>query len=353
MSINQSTFKSIFNLPAVIGPYNRAKKYPDEPNSRASCEQFHRGYWRLEDGWAMSGEQRTDLTDAQKRYLGNVRYFKIDNLIEHASFASNTSIKMTPVLVLEIKGGPMSEAQMSETDDYVADVGESFMAKFNVSSLYLGVWSITEVKYFFNRRGIEPKALTDWWDCKDREGDLARLFQQMQRPFASPQPQSSVATGLPTQALAISSGYPQMGSLHTQMTGSTPYPISQSPYSATLPQTFGVPSGIPQISSHSPSSVAAQQLSGISGTFNLTTSSSLGPPQTTVRQTSRALIGYDKPTRSPSFQEHSTQYEVELPGKVKVKIDKNKWNGLDIKGVVYPFYKDYNVYITQIKKRKA
>lgn len=60
----------------------------------------------------------------------------------------------------------------------------------------------------------------------------------------------------------------------------------------------------------------------------------------------RPLVGYDKPTKSPHFQELGDEYEVELPsGKVWFK--KSVFGRAEIRGIVYPYHKDYKVYIEQ------
>lgn len=52
---------------------------------------------------------------------------------------------MTPFMIIEVKGDDknFNEAKNGETDDYVEDVGEAFVAKFQVNLSYLGVWSGT------------------------------------------------------------------------------------------------------------------------------------------------------------------------------------------------------------------
>lgn len=105
---------SAFSRPAVLGTYNRAKQYPDEPNSRSLCEQYLIYYWPQEQGWVISWEQRATLTDAQKRYHKNVLYFKSDNSIEYAAFESNTHVRMTQVswsLTLKDMTGPSARQQ--------------------------------------------------------------------------------------------------------------------------------------------------------------------------------------------------------------------------------------------------
>lgn len=115
-------------LVPVLGPYLRAKAALNEPNSRALCEQFYRYYFPPADGWALSGEQRADVTKAQKSYTKNITLFRIDAFIEHAVLESSTSVKMTPVMAIETKGDDpnFSAAKMGATDDYVEKVGDAF-----------------------------------------------------------------------------------------------------------------------------------------------------------------------------------------------------------------------------------